>query len=72
MGGAETAKERRAQVIEAAIGVLSHESIGEATTRKITAEAGINGAALNYYFGSKNDLLLALLGEILQQEEELF
>lgn len=69
MGSTAIAEERRAQIIDAAIRVLLQEGIVEATTRKITAEAGVNGATLNYYFGSKDKLLMAVLEKILRETD---
>jgi len=73
LAGSATAKERREerrqQIIAAAIRVLAREGITETTTRTITAEAGVNGATLHYYFGSKDDLFWAVLQEIIQQGE---
>jgi AcrR family transcriptional regulator len=69
MGNTVIAEERRAQIIEAAIRVLLQEGIVEATTRKITAEAGVNVATLNYYFGSKDKLLMAVLEKVLRETE---
>jgi AcrR family transcriptional regulator len=71
MGSTAIAEERRTQIIEAALRVLLREGITEATTRKITAEAGVNGATLNYYFGSKDNLLMAVLEKILREGEAL-
>ncbi len=71
MGSTAIAEERRTQIIEAALRVLLREGIAEATTRKITAEAGVNGATLNYYFGSKDNLLMAILEKILREDDAL-
>lgn len=61
-----TADERRSEILAAAVRVLAREGLGEATTRKIAAEAGINQAMLAYYFGSKDDLLFAVLREMMR------
>jgi AcrR family transcriptional regulator len=75
LAGSATAKERREerqqQIIRATIRVLSREGITEATTRNITAEAGVNGATLHYYFGSKDELFWAVLQELSRQGEEV-
>ncbi len=54
--------ERRTEIIEAAIRVLSRDGITETTTRKI---------ALRYYFGSKDDLLFAVLQEMMSRTREI-
>src|SRR5258706_4338698 len=63
--------ERRTEIIEAAIRVLSRECITETTTRKIAAEADVNQATLRYYFGSKDDLLFAVLQEMMRTTKEV-
>lgn len=62
---------RRARILEAAIAVLAREGIAETTTRKIAAEAEVNQAMLRYYFGSKDDLLFAVLQEMMRQTREV-
>ena len=66
-----TADERRAEILAAAIRVLAREGLGEATTRKIAAEAGVNQAMLAYYFGSKDELLFAVLQEMMRATGEI-
>lgn len=51
--------------------MLAREGIAEATTRKIAKEAGVNQAMLGYYFGSKDDLLLAVLQEMMRTTAEV-
>jgi len=58
---ASTVDQRRAAILEAAIEVLASDGIAETTTRKIAARAGVNQAMLRYYFGSKDELLFAVL-----------
>jgi AcrR family transcriptional regulator len=62
---------RRARILAAAIAVLAREGIAETTTRKIAAEAEVNQAMLRYYFGSKDDLLFAVLQEMTRQTREV-
>ncbi|HLZ23428.1 MAG TPA: TetR/AcrR family transcriptional regulator [Ktedonobacterales bacterium] len=66
-----TARERRADILAAAIRVLAREGLSEATTRKIAAEASVNQAMLGYYFGSKDDLLFAVLQEMIRATEQI-
>ncbi|TMD42910.1 MAG: TetR/AcrR family transcriptional regulator [Chloroflexi bacterium] len=66
-----TAAERRADIIAATIRVLARDGIAETTTRKISAEAEVNQATLRYYFGSKDDLLFAVLQEMMQTTREV-
>jgi AcrR family transcriptional regulator len=66
-----TAIERRAEIIAAAIRVLARNGLAETTTRKIAAEAGLNQATLRYYFGSKDDLLFAVLQDMMRVTREI-
>ncbi len=59
--------DRRTEILEAAIWVLARDGIAQASTRKLAAEAGINQATLLYYVGSKDELLLAVLREMMRQ-----
>lgn len=63
--------QRRGAIIAAAITVLASDGIAAATTRKIATEAGVNQAMLGYYFGSKDDLLFAVLQELMNQAQEV-
>lgn len=58
MTGKPGARER---IIFAAIGILEKDGAGGITTRRIAAEAGVNTAAVNYYFGSKDELVRQVL-----------
>ncbi len=71
MSKASTVDERRARILEAAIEVLARDGIAETTTRKIAAEAEVNQAMLRYYFGSKDELLFAVLQEMMRQTREV-
>ena len=61
-----TGQSKRAEIIAAAVAVLAREGLAETTTRKIAAEAGVNQAMIGYYFGGKDDLLLAALQEMMR------
>jgi AcrR family transcriptional regulator len=71
MARTNTAIERRAEIIAAAIRVLARDGLAETTTRKIAAEAGLNQATLRYYFGSKDDLLFAVLQDMMHVTREI-
>jgi AcrR family transcriptional regulator len=71
MARSETSEERRAAIIGAAVRVLAREGITEATTRKIAAEAGVNQAMISYYFGGKDELLSAVLQEMMRRTGEI-
>ena len=53
--------ETRARIVEGALRALEHHGIGEATTRRIAAAAGVRLATLHYHFDSKDAVLLAVL-----------
>jgi AcrR family transcriptional regulator len=57
----EVASGKRAQIIEATMRLIARDGVAALSTRKITREAAVNLAALYYLFGSKDDLLLAVL-----------
>ncbi len=63
--------DRRADILAAAIRVLARDGIAQTTTRKIAAEAGINQATMLYYAGSKDELLLAVLRELMRLTGEI-
>ncbi len=67
----ETIGARRSEIIGAAIRVLARDGIAETTTRKIAAEAEVNQAMLRYYFGSKDELLFAVLQEMMRATSEI-
>lgn len=54
------------KIIEAAIACIEQYGLNDTTVRKIAAEAGVNIAAVNYYFGSKDDLFARVM-EITRQ-----
>jgi AcrR family transcriptional regulator len=50
-----------ARIVRAAIECIEREGVESATIRSIAREAGVNSAAINYYFRSKDRLLRAAL-----------
>jgi AcrR family transcriptional regulator len=67
----DVSDERRAAIIEAAARVLARDGITETTTRKIAAEADVNQAMIGYYFGGKDELLYAVLQEMMRATGEI-
>lgn len=51
----------RERIIFAAIEILEKDGARGITTRRIASEAGVNTAAVNYYFGSKDKLIRQVL-----------
>lgn len=52
-----------ARILEAARRRLVDEGYARLSTRQIAAEAGVNHALIHYYFGTKDQLVLAVLDE---------
>jgi AcrR family transcriptional regulator len=65
------AAEQRATILAATIRVLTRDGLAETTTRKIATEAEVNLATLRYYFGAKDDLLFAVLQEMMQLTRQI-
>jgi len=57
----ESVKKR---IIQATIICIEKDGIQSLTTRSVAKEAGVNNAAINYYFGSKDKLLEETLKQI--------
>jgi len=58
------AEKRRAQLIEAAMKVISQKGYAGATTEAIAREAGLTKGALYFHFGNKEDIFFAVVKEI--------
>src|SRR5690349_15397394 len=56
--------ERRQQLVEAAIAVMTRDGVNKATTRAIVAEAGTSLSVFHYCFDSKEALLEAVIKTI--------
>ena len=63
--------ERREQFVRAAIAVMSSEGLDRATTRRIADAAGAPQAALHYAFRDKEELLVAVVGEVTAEVERI-
>ena len=61
----DTAIKRK--IVEAAIQCIEKEGMHSVTIRGIAREAGVNSAAINYYFGSKDLLMEEALKTTLQE-----
>jgi AcrR family transcriptional regulator len=60
------AAERRAQLVEAAIRVMTRDGVARATTRSIAADADVSLSVFHYCFTSKQELLEAVIEAIMQ------
>ncbi|MFI8631498.1 TetR/AcrR family transcriptional regulator [Microbacterium sp. NPDC077663] len=61
-------EERRDELIAAAIRVIARRGVAAATTRAITAEAGMPLGAFTYIFGTQDDLMTAVIDTVIEQE----
>ena len=55
---------RRTEVLDAVIAVVAAGGIGDRSLRDIAAAAGTSHRMLLHYFGSRNELLLAIVEEV--------
>lgn len=64
------------RIIFAAISCIERDGIQGLTTRNVAKEAGVNSASINYYFGTKENLIEAMFNHIkdhlFSDLEELF
>ena len=57
---ASTSAATRSEIFTAAEQLFARHGFHAVSIRDITAEAGVNVAAVNYHFGSKDELLLQI------------
>lgn len=61
-------KERRSELLDAAVRVIGRDGLSAATTRAIVAEADMPLGAFHYVFASRDDLLVAVIDHVTEQE----
>jgi len=64
----DVSQERRAQILEAAIQVFARKGFDQARMDDLAAEAGLSKGALYWYFKSKDEIILALIGRVFQPD----
>ncbi|MDD3839830.1 MAG: TetR/AcrR family transcriptional regulator [Clostridia bacterium] len=64
-------KSTREQIIEAALEILSKKASFQLTTREVVEKANVNIAAVNYYFGSKDNLIEQAIEFLLKKLYEI-
>jgi TetR/AcrR family transcriptional regulator, fatty acid metabolism regulator protein len=67
MGNDYKTKDKFSSIIEAALNVFGEKGYYNATISEIARAAGVSEATIYEYFGSKEDLLFAIPGEITSQ-----
>ncbi|WP_432696701.1 TetR/AcrR family transcriptional regulator [Marinobacterium sp. YM272] len=61
----------RSRIIDAAGQVFAERGYHDTTSKEICKRAGVNLAAVNYHFGSRDGLYLAVVGEVMSHLLEL-
>jgi len=64
MGRPSNAAERRSQIVEATLRVMARTGFDGASVQAIAAEAGLAAGLLHHHFGSKAEILHALLDHL--------
>ena len=61
----------RQRILDAAIRLFARRGYAGTGVREIAREAGVNGAMINYYFGSKPELLKAIMSSFFDRFSEV-
>jgi len=64
------ASERRAALVQAALAVIARDGVHAATTRAITAEAGMSLASFHYAVASRDELLREVVELVVARQDE--
>jgi AcrR family transcriptional regulator len=65
-----TTTDTREKILNTAAMLFARDGFGATSLRDITATAGVNIAAVNYYFGSKDNLIVAVLSRAIRPLNE--
>jgi AcrR family transcriptional regulator len=60
--------ERRAALVQAAMRIIAKRGVAAATTRAVTAEAGMSLASFHYAFRSRDELIAELIAYVVDNE----
>lgn len=60
------------KILEATLSIISNEGFQNVTIRRIAMDAGVNVAAVNYHFGSKDNVINEALEYLMIQAKEIF
>lgn len=66
MSTAEINLDNREKILDTAEALFARHGFSATSVRVITAEAGVNLAAVNYYFGSKDNLIIEVLSRVIR------
>jgi len=69
-GRAAISRRRRTEIVRAAATVLGRQGSADTSMKEIARETGVAPGLLHYYFASKDELLLAVAGELDRQMSE--
>ena len=72
MKRSSTSRTTKDRIIKATLDIISGEGFQNVTIRKIAAMAGVNVAAVNYHFGSKDAVINEALNMVTLLLEETF
>ena len=64
----DVSEERRNQILEAAAQVFAKSGFAKSRMDDIAAESGLSKGALYWYFNSKDEIILAILGRLFERE----
>jgi DNA-binding transcriptional regulator YbjK len=67
---AEVSVDKREALLEAAIRVISQQGMRGLTHRAVETEAGMPHGSTTYYFGTRRDLLVALMGYMTERGQK--
>jgi len=59
--------DRRRQLIEAGLTIAERDGVSNVTVRRVASEAGVSLGLVSYCFGAKEDLILAMATQIVQE-----
>jgi AcrR family transcriptional regulator len=62
----------KTQILQTTLQLLETQGLGQVTVRKIAAQAGVNVAAVNYHFGSKEQVIFSALQTLRDRFGEAF
>jgi AcrR family transcriptional regulator len=73
---AQIPADRRSRILDAAFRCLATSGYAALSMREIAKDAGVNHALINYYFGTKDRLVIAVLDEanrqLLQRQRQMY